>query len=159
MDRAVAHVDFSYDMVLGIREEDVPVCGGAQSFRSRERRISGRPAIAAEAFFSGAGKPLNSAPGEIEFQDRISFPQRQPEVSATIKIERARSAQGDSLARTASSRRFLTGAGKGGDDAGLHVHLANAMVVHVANVKISRLVESNAMGFVELGLFCRTAIA
>src|SRR5260370_18953601 len=159
MDRALAHVDSSYDMVLGIREVDVPVRGRAHSFRPRERCISGRPAIAAEALLSGAGKSVNDGPGKIELQDRFSFPQSQPQVSGGVKIKSAWYAEGDFLDRTVPDRPSLAGAGKGGDNAGLHIHLANAMVFHVANVKIPRLVETNAMGFVELGLFGRPAIA
>src|SRR5260221_5177764 len=159
MNRPALPIDFSNHVVLGIRKVNISLSRSADSFWSGERCLSGRASVAAETFFPCACNPVNHALRQIEFQNCIPLPQSQPEVSRRIKIERAWTTERNFLDRTVASGSFFPSPGKSGDAAGLHVHLANAMIFYITNVEIARSIESDAVWFIQLGPIGRPAIS
>src|SRR5262245_25022156 len=62
-----------------------------------------------------------------------------------VEIQRARTIERCARSNRALRRRFLLASpGERRDSAALHVHLADTMIFHVADVEVARFVETNA---------------
>ena len=143
-----------------VGEIDVAVGRDGDALRAGERGFLRGAAVAGEALLSGAGDVVNLAGLEVELEDLIALARGEPEVALRVEVERARAVQRRAGDRRAVGRRAgFAGAGEGGDDAGLHVHLADDVVADVADVEVARGVELDAVRLLELRVLRRAAVA
>src|SRR2546426_142958 len=160
VDGAIALVDFSDDVIFRIGEIDVAVGRNTETFRSGKFRISCRPVVAAEALPPCARDAAERAFGEVECENRVTFAQSHPHVTGHVEIEGTRTAESCTrYRRVVQEGASLTSSGKSGDYSDLHIHLSDAVIFDIANVKVARLVEADAVGLVQLGFSCWTSVA
>src|ERR1051325_661710 len=158
--RALLHIDHADAVALRVGQVDIAVGADTEALGTAKRGRPGRAAMTAETLLPCAGDVMNPAGLEIEFIDRVTLAQGQPEVAVPIKIKRPRAVQ---------RRAFDIGpvrccglaarAGESGDDAGLHVHFTDALIANVTDEQVAAGVELDAMRLAQGGLRGRAAVA
>ena len=116
--------------------------------------------MSAEAFPSSSGHPMQGALHEAQLIESIPFAQGQPEIAVVIKVN-------SPWAKEWGARNLLSIFGQSllsvsadcGDDAGLHVDFAQAMIYDVADIEIAVWAELNAVRARECGYPRRASIA
>src|SRR5262245_7217687 len=103
---------------------------------------------------------MNRSRFHIQPINGVAFAQREPHVSATVEVDRARAVEwGSGDLRAVGRRSFLSRSGEGRDHACLHINLADAMVEDVTDVKVAARVELDAVWLIHRRLLGRAAVA
>lgn len=153
-------VDHADGVAFAVSEPDVAGGVDGDAFGARKSRLFGGAAVASEAAFAGAGDVVDEAGFEVELEDLIAFAGGKPEVALSVEVEGAGAFQrGACDGGAVGGGAGFAGACKGGDEAGLHVDLADDVVADVTDVKIALGSELDAVRLFELGVFGGAAVA
>src|SRR5262245_23775273 len=135
LDQTPSRVDHPDAVTLGIGQKNLSPRSDAETFGSRQRRLLRRTSIARESLVAGPGCMTDHPADHVDLVDRVSFTQREPEVSFAVEIERARAEERSPVECGAiGCSSLLAGAGEGGNRSRFCVYLPDAMVADVTDV-------------------------
>src|SRR5262245_20314360 len=106
--RLFANVNHPDLMAFGVGQIDIAVRRGTQTFRAGERGQLGRAAFASESFLPSSRDVMDRSRFHIQPINGVAFAQREPHVSATVEVDRARAVErGSGDLRAVGGRSFL----------------------------------------------------
>src|SRR5262245_4706235 len=84
--RHLTNINHADRMAFSVGQKYISVWSDAEAFRTGERRQFRRAAVPSESFLSGSGNVMNGSGFHIDSINCVSFAQRQPHISTTVKI-------------------------------------------------------------------------
>src|ERR1041385_3227566 len=101
-----------------------------------------------------------NGPGlQVEFIDRIAFPEGEPQISRPVEVKSTRTIERRiAESRAVSSWLTLTGSGERRDDSGFHIHFADTVIFDIGDIEITSFVKADAVRLVKSRLNCLAAI-